>query len=141
MNRITPAQVVAAFAQTGATPAQCVFGPVAFTPDRDPDNECDAIYALLAAQGWSLDCRRRIVDRVHLEQLGIGNDYRWGFVHGWDCAVLDSPSIHSEAWLEGFEDGVACWRAVDPSPLAVARRARERARATRLEPEREVAHV
>lgn len=105
MNRITPEEVVAAYAKTGLVPVRARWA--AYDEKRRPCG-C-AITALLVAAGNDFGCIE--ADTEYEPTLGLNADYEDGFVIGFDT-IGEAKSPLDNDWQQGFHDGRSCAAAV-----------------------------
>lgn len=98
IRRITPEEVLEAYRVTGMEPCRGVFG--------DDKHGC-ALSALYRAERGN---SRWLFASQLCDKLGLNAHYMSGFIRGWD-GKSQIASVDGDA-LCGYEDGVACARAV-----------------------------
>lgn len=105
MKRITPEEVVAAYAVTGLKPEA---GHVGVSGDR----KCCALGALYYAKHGTSAERTSIA----IHDLGLDHAYGQDFAEGFDCELsgVPPPIPWAGMGVQGIEDGVAAAKAVKP---------------------------
>jgi len=113
-KRITPEEVLAAYAETGLKPKQCEW---AWEDINGVRGACGlgAIYSNQFENGF-VELINPTISEFDLvgDSLGLSQAYVNGFVYGFDghLSLPEIPSEKREETERGFADGKAAWEAV-----------------------------
>jgi hypothetical protein len=118
MRRITPEEVLKAYEETKIIPVNKDWGY-----RKDDGTFCGCALTAIACQELTYLSFNSIISDLEdgAEEVleGLSKDYILGFVEGYDGLSLSSEDYYRddeykdyEQYMQGYEDGQACWEAV-----------------------------